>query len=178
MSQGDQLLSDLWYKLSSPGSFAGRDVLLKTAQRIDPTITLRRVKLFLNKQAPYLRHRRPRKRRGKQIQFNKYVSTGPNLSFSCDTALFRHTKLPHLVVCRDSFSDKIFGKTQRGLKAKTTLKTMRSIIENQNKNIWPHTLYTDLVMLNYDIFMTTHMFDDHDFRYRIRIVERKRTLDT
>jgi len=149
MPSGDQLLSRLWYKVENPASFSGRDVLLKAAKRIDPSITAKQVELFLNKQATYLRHRRPRKRRAKAAKFGKFIVTAPMISWSCDTALFRHSKLPYLLICRDSFSNMIYGKMQRGTKSNTTLNSLKTIVKTQSDGIYPHTVYTDKVNFYY-----------------------------
>ena len=140
----EKLLNDLYYNLSRPASFSGINSLFQAARKINPNIKRSEVQKFLLAQNIYLRHRRPRKPRSHGERFSKFVTTGPRLNLSCDSAYFPHSKLPYAIVCRDAFSGKVYAKTQRGLKSTTTLKTLQKLIEEQAQGKYPATIYTDL----------------------------------
>ena len=140
----EQLLKDLYYNLSSPASFSGINSLYQSAKKINPNIKKAEVRKFLLAQNIYLRHRRPRKPRSHAQRFSKFVTTGPRLNFSCDSAYFPYSTLPYVIVCRDAFSGKVYAKSQRGLKSLTTLKTIQKLIEEQAQGKFPATIYTDL----------------------------------
>ena len=142
MSQ-ESLLKKLYYNLNRSGSFGGVNSLYLSAKRLDPTIKRKFVANWLQNQNIYLRHRRDRKPKGRSEQYNKFVVSNKNLSFSCDTAYIPHSKLPQLLVCRDSFTGKLLAAPQRGLKAETTRKNFEKLIRMQNDSIYPHTIYTD-----------------------------------
>ena len=139
----EKLLRGLYYKLDSAGSFTGINALYQTAKRVDPRIRKIDVQTFLNKQHVYLRHRRIRKPRGRSQLHPRFVSTAPNINWSCDTALFPHSHNAHLLVCKDNFSGQTYARVQRNLKAATTLKNFNKMVEEQANSTIPHTTYTD-----------------------------------
>ncbi len=139
----ENVLHDLYYSLKSPGSFTGIDALYLTAKKQLPNLTRKRVKEFLEKQQVYLIHRRVRKPKGKAHKFAKYVLTAPHLDLACDTALFGHSKLAQLLVCRDPFSGYVYAKQQRGLKSETTLNNFKKLIEEQAGGKHFPVIYTD-----------------------------------
>ena len=142
MSQ-DRLLNKLYYQLGNSGSFQGANVLFLSAKRIDPSISRKYVQNWLNQQKIYLMHKHPRKPKGRAHQYNKYVVTNKNLDFSCDTMHISHSKLPYVLVCRDQFTGRLFANPQRNLKAAVTKKSFEKIIKDQNKSIYPVTVFSD-----------------------------------
>lgn len=139
----DRLLTRIYYNLESGASFAGLNTLWQTAKKYHTAITKSEVRKWLENQMLHNRFRRPRKPRGKAWHHTKYVTTAPMMSFSCDTALFRHSKLPYALVCKDTFSSKTYASMQRNLKSNTTVRNIKRMIDNQNKGRWPVTIYTD-----------------------------------
>lgn len=108
----DKLLTGLYYNLEEPASFSGIDSLYKAAKKLDPLINRKQVKDFLLKQHVYLRHRRIRKPRGSALSYGRFVTTGHGINWSCDTGVFRHSKIPYLLVCKDNFSGYTYAKSQ------------------------------------------------------------------
>ena len=143
MSEQDALLKRLYYNLRKAGSFAGLNSLYSSAKRLNPNIKKEYVARWLQNQNIYLRHKRDRKPRGRSNQYSKWLVTNKNLSFSCDTGYIPHSKLSYLLVCRDSFTNKLLAAPQRGLKAETTKRNFQKLITDQNDSIYPHTIYTD-----------------------------------
>ena len=138
-----KLLTHLYYELNEPGSFMGINVLYGVAKKYLPTIKRKEVENFLNNQHVYLRHRRPRKPKSTSYKFPKFVVSAPNINWACDSAVFKHSKLLYATVCRDSFTGKVFVASQKNLKAETTLKNLKNIVQKQNKGIYPDTIFTD-----------------------------------
>lgn len=141
----ERLLKKLYYNLQKPGSFTGINSLYQAAKRVNPAITKSTVKKFLDRQHVYLRHLRVRKPKSHSLTHTRYVTKAHGINWSCDTARFRNSKMPYVLVCKDNFSGQTYARVQRNLKSGTTLRNFNRMIAEQNDSKLPHTIYTGTI---------------------------------
>ena len=82
MVNKNETLSRLYETSKTPHSFTGIQGLLKTARKIDPSITRKDVKSFLEKQESYTLHKITRKK----FTRRKVLAPKPGVIASCDLA--------------------------------------------------------------------------------------------
>lgn len=177
----NEILNEIYYNPSNPGSFGSDIKLLKEAQKNLPNLKLEQVKDWLSGEITYTLHKNARK----NYKREKYYMTRPLEQFQADLVDMRsfsrqNNGYKYILTVIDCFSKFAFGipiKNKTALDVKNALK----IVFDQKK---PHKLQTDRgkeflnsSVLNYLKKKEVHFFTTFNTKFKCAIVERfNRTL--
>ena len=131
MVNKNETLRRLYETSKTPHSFTGIQGLLKTARKIDPSITRKDVKSFLEKQESYTLHKITRKK----FTRRKVLAPKPGVIASCDLAdmskLSRfNSGFKYILIFIDVFSRLGQAVPVKSKDGKTMVNALRTILES------------------------------------------------
>ena len=164
----EKFLKENYYNLTKPTSFSSAALLYKYGKKEFPSMTLKFVSDWLDRQYVDVIHKA--RKTPKQRQYAKYVSTAPNLSIGimnfiklvsvcirfsvtdCDTAFFGANKRHPAMVCTDAFSSRIMVQPLQNVTANRINVAFNTMIKKQSTDgQYPLNVRTDAGLCIYKL---------------------------
>lgn len=138
----DRIISEVYYDLKSPASYAGILKILEEARKKNPKITLNDIDKFLTRERTYTLHKPTRKR----FLRLKTIPTGFHTDWQCDLCIFDQIKQDndgyrYLLVCIDVLSRMLFVAPTKSKRSEDMIEAFEKIFAKAN--ILPNKIYSD-----------------------------------
>lgn len=146
MTSNFEIISKFYHTRGNPGSFMSKNKLKSALKAAGYSITDEEVDDFMKRSDDYYKLQNVNRTIPAHIPLRFTLVSSRNNTWFGDTAYFPSGwkgvyKFVQLYV--DAFSRKFFARASAKLNAETSLKILKSIVAEDNNNIFPQIIFTD-----------------------------------
>ncbi len=144
--QDEKTLKKIYTTIGGPAAFSSSETLYQEARKINPKLTRKTVKKFLEKSYVYQKHKPVSLKKFRNLTL-PVITSGPRQVWDCDLAFLTGSRARYIggLICADAFTSKVLFSPITSKTSSTVASALQKLVATQNRNEWPALIRTDKV---------------------------------